>query len=67
MSENIITVYHGSDKIIEKPEYGKGHMYNDYGVGFYLTKEKDLAGEWAVLRSRCDQNSRGSLGSGQIG
>ena len=51
MSENIITVYHGSDKIIEKPEFGKGHIYNDYGRGFYLTLNKDLAGEWAVLRT----------------
>ena len=51
MGENIITVYHGSDQIIEKPEFGKGHMYNDYGRGFYLTQKKDLAGEWAVLRT----------------
>ena len=51
MNENIITVYHGSDQIIEKPEYGKGHIYNDYGRGFYLTLNKDLAGEWAVLRT----------------
>ena len=51
MDKNIITVYHGSDKIIEKPEFGKGHIYNDYGRGFYLTMKKDLAGEWAVLRT----------------
>jgi len=51
MDKNIITVYHGSDKIIEKPEFGKGHIYNDYGRGFYLTFNKDLAGEWAVLRT----------------
>ncbi|MCL2815371.1 MAG: DUF3990 domain-containing protein [Oscillospiraceae bacterium] len=51
MGKNIITVYHGSDKIIEKPEFGKGHIYNDYGRGFYLTLDKDLAGEWAVLRT----------------
>jgi len=51
MSGNIITVYHGSDKIIEKPEFGKGYVYNDYGRGFYLTLDKNLAGEWAVLRT----------------
>ena len=51
MSRDIITVYHGSDNIIEKPEFGKGHIYNDYGRGFYLTLNKDLAGEWAVLRT----------------
>jgi hypothetical protein len=51
MGGNIIAVYHGSDKIIEKPEFGKGYIYNDYGRGFYLTLKKDLAGEWAVLRT----------------
>ena len=51
MNGNIITVYHGSDKIIDKPEFGKGHIYNDYGRGFYLTLNQDLAGEWAVLRT----------------
>jgi len=51
MNENSITVYHGSSEIIEKPEFGKGYIYNDYGRGFYLTLNKDLAGEWAVLRT----------------
>ena len=46
MSE-IITLYHGSTKIIEKPEYGQGNPYNDYGLGFYCTKNQELAKEWA--------------------
>lgn len=25
-------------KQIEKPEYGKGKPYNDYGLGFYFTE-----------------------------
>ena len=29
-----ITLYHGSAEIIEKPEFGKGKPYNDYGLGF---------------------------------
>lgn len=40
-------IYHGSENIIEKPEYGKGKTTNDYGRGFYCTKSQDLAKEWA--------------------
>jgi hypothetical protein len=47
--ENKITIYHGSEKILKVPEFGKGEIYNDYGMGFYCTKNKGLAGEWAVL------------------
>jgi len=50
----IQTVYHGSPHVIEKPEWGKGKPYNDYGVGYYLTKDKDLASEWAVFTSGQD-------------
>ena len=45
MSE--ITLYHGSAKIIERPEFGKGNHRNDYGLGFYCTREIELAMEWA--------------------
>ena len=41
-------IYHGSKNIIEKPIYGYGKKYNDYGLGFYCTFELDLAKEWAV-------------------
>ena len=44
---NIITLYHGSDKIIEKPEFGKGKAHNDFGLGFYCTQSEELAKEWA--------------------
>ena len=30
-------LYHGSKDIIEKPIYGQGKKYNDYGLGFYCT------------------------------
>lgn len=39
-------IYHGSKDIIEKPEYGKGKPYNDYGFGFYCTKVIEMAKEW---------------------
>lgn len=41
-------IYHGSNNIIEKPIYGYGKTYNDYGLGFYCTENIELAHEWAV-------------------
>jgi len=40
-------IYHGSTRIIENPEYGKGNKRNDYGLGFYCTEDLELAKEWA--------------------
>ena len=42
-----IKLYHGSDKIVEHPELGKGSAKNDYGQGFYCTAYFELACEWA--------------------
>ena len=42
-----LVLYHGSTEIIEKPIYGKGKAYNDYGKGFYCTEILELAKEWA--------------------
>ena len=42
-----INIYHGSDHIIEKPLFGEGKPYNDYGRGFYCTEHAELAKEWA--------------------
>lgn len=41
-----ITIYHGSTNIIERPQYGEGKSYNDYGRGFYCTEHIELAKEW---------------------
>ena len=41
-------IYHGSEKKIEKPTYGYGKRYNDYGLGFYCTDCIEMAKEWAV-------------------
>ena len=46
-------LYHGSNVVIEKPKFGQGNTYNDYGKGFYCTEEVELAKEWACT----DQNS----------
>ena len=43
----IITLFHGSTKIINKPEFGRGNPRNDYGHGFYCTESLELAKEWA--------------------
>ena len=45
-------LYHGSENIIEKPVYGYGKKYNDYGVGFYCTEDIGMAKEWAVDADR---------------
>ena len=41
------TLYHGSNQIVQRPLYGKGNPENDYGLGFYCTREPELAKEWA--------------------
>lgn len=41
-------LFHGSRDIIRKPLYGQGKIYNDYGQGFYCTRSRELAKEWAV-------------------
>lgn len=46
-----MVLYHGSDKIIEKPIFGYGKENNDYGRGFYMTKDLELAKEWAARES----------------
>jgi hypothetical protein len=47
--DELLTLYHGSENIIKAPEFGKGKPYCDYGLGFYTTQDKNLAGEWATL------------------
>lgn len=41
-------LFHGSERIVEAPQFGLGKLYNDYGRGFYCTKSRDMACEWAV-------------------
>ena len=42
-------VYHGSDHIIQYPQYLGGKKDNDYGNGFYTTEYEDRARSWAGL------------------
>ena len=45
--ENTLTIFHGSQQIVQVPQYGIGKTYNDYGQGFYCTENNELAKEWA--------------------
>ena len=48
----IITLFHGSEKVIEVPSFGEGKRNNDFGLGFYCTETENLEKEWAVSSLR---------------
>ena len=50
--EKWITLYHGSEQLVEEPTFGKGRVNNDFGLGFYCTESESLAKEWAVSSLR---------------
>lgn len=50
--DKLITIYHGSEKIVEQPVFGEGKKNNDFGFGFYCTESEELAKEWAVSSLR---------------
>ena len=39
--------FYGADCLLTKPEFNKGNPSNDYGLGFYLTPDKEMARLWA--------------------
>lgn len=43
-------LYHGTSEKNVIPTYGLGEEKHDYGKGFYLTENIELAKEWAVCR-----------------
>ena len=49
-----IVIYHGSDVIVEEPiyHYEGSNEHNDYGLGFYCTRNLDMAKEWANKSTR---------------
>ena len=47
-----ITLYHGSEQIVESPTFGLGKQNNDFGLGFYCTESEEPAKEWAVSSLR---------------
>lgn len=44
-------VFHGSDHIVETPIFNGGKKNNDYGSGFYMTENLELAKEWACAKN----------------
>ena len=62
----MITLYHGSDHIVEKPVFGEGKSYNDYGRGFYCTEHVELAYyQWLSCRSFAYMQRKG-LGVNEV-
>lgn len=59
--EKIITLFHGSEKVVEVPTFGLGKTTNDFGLGFYCTETEDLAKEWAVSSLRDGFSNRYAL------
>ena len=59
--EKIITLFHGSEKVVEVPTFGLGKTTNDFGLGFYCTETEDLAKEWAVSSLRDGFSNRYTL------
>lgn len=45
-------ILHGSEKVIETPYLTGSKATNDYGYGFYCTKQYDMACEWACRNNR---------------
>ena len=56
-----ITLYHGSEQIVESPTFGLGKQNNDFGLGFYCTESEEPAKEWAVSSLRNGFVNRYSL------
>lgn len=50
----VIELYHGSRLVLPHPIMGGGNPHNDYGPGFYCTRQLALAYEWS-----CDARQTG--------
>lgn len=59
--DKLITIYHGSDKIVDQPVFGGGKKNNDFGYGFYCTENEELAKEWSVSSKRNGFSNRYTL------
>ena len=45
-----ITVYHGSSVEVKQPSLNYGRYDADFGVGFYVTQDHEMAEKWASLK-----------------
>ena len=46
-----ITIYHGSNVVVEKPQILVSGFYKDFGYGFYCTNIEKQAKKWALTKS----------------
>jgi hypothetical protein len=49
MAESI-TVFHGSNVIVERPQIIVSGFYKDFGYGFYCTSFEKQAQKWALTK-----------------
>ena len=49
MADNI-TIYHGSNMVVEKPQIIVSGFYKDFGFGFYCTNIERQAKKWAQTK-----------------
>lgn len=45
-----LIVYHGSDNIIDKPKHNGGRKFSDFGLGFYITTNIEMAKSWSTRK-----------------
>ena len=45
-------IYHGSTKLVEKPEIRVSDTFLDFGTGFYTTTSYAQAERWARIKMR---------------
>lgn len=45
-----ITIYHGSNMVVEKPQIIVSGFYKDFGYGFYCTNLEKQAKKWALTK-----------------
>lgn len=45
-----LIVYHGSDEIIRSPQHNGGRKFSDFGLGFHITTNIEMAKSWASRR-----------------
>lgn len=50
----LMRLFHGSQSEEVEPQYGLGLDHHDFGKGFYLTQDAELAKEWSVYRPKAN-------------
>lgn len=56
LSDNTLTLYHGTKDVNLVPDYNFNNSDNDYGKGFYTTPYPELGREWAYASYTHDNN-----------